>query len=222
MVHLLTLFTTAIFAAAAVSAQQKKLQEVLTDIHGPLDKWIPIKLIDVFPDAKIDGIPANDSIIYSYEPPAGASSAQLQLASNLLSSKLLTNSFSIQSSGDPECYNSGSWVFQNQLFSAKSQFCNDAATRGLDNVHGYATYLFWWLDERTNNYVPFTRNDGSTTAVFFWINVNPGFSFNWDVCFGGFWTLIAGCRGDNPDSAGGELYNFNNGQIDVRIDPDDA
>jgi hypothetical protein len=215
MVHLKILFIIALFAAAAVSAQ-KSPEEVLIQ-----EGWIPIKLIDVFPDAKIDGVPANDSVIYSYEAPAGASSAHLKRAANLLSDKDATHSFSPRGDGDPQCYTSGSWVFQNQLYSAKDTFCSDASTHGLDNGHGYAAYKNWWYNDATSTWTQFTRSDGSTTSVFFWINVNPGFYFNWDVCFNGFWTLINTCHGSNPDSAGGMIYNYNYGQIHVQIDPSD-
>jgi hypothetical protein len=68
MYHLSTLLATAILASTALCAPapEKKTRDVIHEIYGPIEDWTPIRLIDVYPNALVDGLPVNDSVIYSY------------------------------------------------------------------------------------------------------------------------------------------------------------
>ncbi|KAH6714812.1 hypothetical protein BKA61DRAFT_672792 [Leptodontidium sp. MPI-SDFR-AT-0119] len=216
MVRFATIFTASLLTTLGYSAPtEKSIKDIVTGVYGPLDTWMPVYLIDVYPDALIDGAPANSSVILRYDPPA-ITNAQRDLVSAHLSAR----SSSLQArDGTENCFNTGTWIFQNQLFSAENDFCSHAQDKNLSNGGSYWENLSLWFDHNTNNWAPFTTAQGTTDTVFWNFQVNPGFQFNWNVCFNAMWTLINDCHGSNPDSAGGQIWGYNNGQVDATIDP---
>ncbi|KAH9204087.1 hypothetical protein DL95DRAFT_498670 [Leptodontidium sp. 2 PMI_412] len=211
MVHLTTFLTTAILASTGLSAPAPADSDAVTSIYGPLDTWTPVKLIDVYPDALVDGLPVNDSVIYSYEPPASATLAQHDALSAALSARSL---FKRESQ---TCYRSGTYVFQSQLQSAKNTICSEASGKSIDNGGSYGSFRSWY-DAGGNNWRHIQNSNGNDATVWFWIKIHEGNVFNWNLCFNGFYKLIQNCHGSNPDSAGGVIWGYSE-KIDVQIDP---
>jgi hypothetical protein len=69
---------TIFLAGAALGAPtEKSAKGIFLDVNRPLNTWRIVKLIDIDPSALVDGKIADDSIIYSYEPPINTESRSL-------------------------------------------------------------------------------------------------------------------------------------------------
>ncbi|KAH8807770.1 hypothetical protein F5884DRAFT_857339 [Xylogone sp. PMI_703] len=212
-------FSNFVYAAASLlslasyatsSPVEQSTHDILTSVYGPLNTWCAIKAIDLYPNGTFDGHPVNDSIIFAYEPPSSAGPEKHALVSSLLAEKSALS----RRQSYPECYGSGAWVPQLQLFSAKDTYCQDAAGH-LDGSGLHQQYKDWW-QASDGTWNRFTNQDGDVTTVWFYQRwANPE-SYNIQACQIYYSILISGCRGSNPDSAGGVYHSDGN---EFGVDP---
>jgi hypothetical protein len=184
----------AIFGSAIPATHHDGTDKVLTDIYGPKDTWKPIYAIDVNPHSTYNGAPVDSKLIvgYTFTPtPSQAAATKDRLHGRKANQKR---------DGVLTCYNSGAWVGQYQLARGQRSFCNDAPkTIAVGNYHAQNKYL--WQDDN-GAWKKFTRETGAETGVFYQISMKGG-SFNWGDCVGSHNLIVEGCRGNNPDTAGG-------------------
>ncbi|KAH8589055.1 hypothetical protein B0O99DRAFT_600283 [Bisporella sp. PMI_857] len=217
MVRSFSLIAAALLGTAiSAPTAEKSIKDIAIEVFGPIDTWTPIYLKDFDPTALIDGLPVNSSVVYARVPPTNPDLTELAL-SRLSSHQTLRRSNSL-SKRDLTCYQTGLWLPQSQLWSAEVDFCNKAQNDNISNGGQTFQDKEWWKDT-SGNYQHFVRPDGNPTTVFFFIRVNSGYLFNWNICYNAFFDVIRDCHGWNPDTAGGGFAGYNGGQVDVTIDP---
>ncbi|KAH8585336.1 hypothetical protein B0O99DRAFT_713411 [Bisporella sp. PMI_857] len=187
MVSTAFLFTSALLVASNVFSspilEDHSVRNLLTGVFGPIETWDAIRAIDVHPNGTFNGLPVNDSIIYAYEPPKSASREKHKRAISLLEARN-TKTKRWESS---TCYQSGTWVFQNQLYSGGSGFCGDLnAAGGLQHHRSHYQFKLYYQ---------------ATDASEDW---------NYQTCFDLMFEITWRCKGTNPDSAGGSINEFRN------------
>lgn len=156
-------------------------------------------------------------MVYSRVPPTDP--ALVELAISRISSHLtLRRSNSLSKRAALTCFQTGLWLPQSQLWSAEVDFCNKAQSDNISNGGQTFQDKQWWKDT-SRNYQHFKKPDGNPTTVFYFIRVNPGYLFHWNVCYNAFFDVIRDCHGSNPDTAGGGIAGYLNGQVDVTVDP---
>ncbi|KAH8587288.1 hypothetical protein B0O99DRAFT_747712 [Bisporella sp. PMI_857] len=209
MVSAALLFTSALLAASNVFSspilEDHSVRDLLTGIFGPIETWDAIRAVDVHPNGTFNGLPVNDSIIYAYEPPKSASREKHKRAISLLEARS-TKAKRWESS---TCYQSGTWVFQNQLYSGGSGFCGDLnAAGGLQHYHSHYQFKLYY-QATDGTFQRFTSNVGALTSVYYYIYI-AGENWNYQTCFDLMFEITWRCKGTNPDSAGGSINEFRN------------
>jgi len=183
-------------------------EEQLVVLYGPISTWKEIKLIDAFPGALVDGKPADSSVVFARIPSAIANRTPNVAPRDELSAQ-------------GTCYNGDSlllWTSQYQLRSVKGIFCTEAQDHHIDNGGQYGALLYKYRSA-SGTFADFTDSYGNVTPyVWYWIQINNGFVFNFEYCLSAMETVIL-CRGGISDSRGGESYSFNGGQTNSVVKP---
>jgi hypothetical protein len=98
--------TTIAMPGSPTETKPSTARELVASVYGPLSSWEPIRLIDAFPDALVDGKPANSSVLLGYRAPALTTAEQRSRAQELLFSRGRT----VRKRDDFGCYGSGRYV----------------------------------------------------------------------------------------------------------------
>lgn len=216
MVNYLSVFSVAILVGAVFAAPSPSLtkgkdsKDVHTKAHGPMDGWTPIRLIDVFPNATVDGEPADESVIYSYVPPANITSEALR---NLIAGR----SISAKRQSGPDstrCSWGGHEVAHNQIISASGTFCGEAvAALPYGGQHTQNKNL--WLDGSTWRH--FTNQYGGENTVFFGLTRMGNRRTPREECVARFTSLSHQCPA-GVRSVGGEYKSYLDGYLIVQFE----
>lgn len=190
----------------------RRNKEIIEEAYGPLDAWKPIFLIDVDPNAILDGLPVNDTVIYSYEPPSPTEAIHKRY------NELTAANSKLSKRKDHDCYDSPVWVPQSHLYSAKDQFCGDINNNGglgSGQSRGQTKNLYKAAD---GSYQHFMKQDGTFAGVWYWIKVRDGFVWIFNNGFDTMFDVIWNCPGRNPNSAGGYWNGHSGGAVDGAVD----
>ncbi|KAF3919819.1 hypothetical protein ABW20_dc0109736 [Dactylellina cionopaga] len=171
---------------------------------------IPVKLIDLYPNATYKGVPVNDSIIFAefitWKPTKLTKPIKPVPVKPSTLKKRQSSSY---------CINAGSgdyWIPLYQLQNGKNDFCNYIQSRGgISNNQEVVWQAAWYHDYSTNQDHRYSHTGSDEVAikkVSYWLNANSGTAWNWNTCFDLFFNLFYTCQGSNPDSSGGGLYDY--------------
>jgi hypothetical protein len=177
---------------------------------------------DEFPNALIDGKPADSSVLLGHRAPklkteeARARADGLQLAPR----------GEIEKRHEFVCYRTGHFVslkfsvtytykfwrlegnentfnkttVQALLRSAGIDFCHNQVSKGIDNGQSVTETWDKWQNTTTGNWMPFTDALGVVTNTLFYIKTNVGNTYSEFDCMNSFARIINDCHGGNPDS----------------------
>jgi len=98
--------TTLAMPSPPTETKTSTTRELVASVYGPLSSWEPIRLIDAFPDALVDGKPVNSSVVLGYRAPALATAEQRNRAQELLFSR----EGGIQKRAEFGCYRAGHYI----------------------------------------------------------------------------------------------------------------
>ncbi|KAH8586793.1 hypothetical protein B0O99DRAFT_643529 [Bisporella sp. PMI_857] len=208
MVSTILLFASALLAASNVFSspilESHSARDILTGVFGPVETWDAIRAIDIHPNGTFDGRPVDDSIIYAYEPPKSAPREKHELAVSLLEAR----GTKVKREESSTCYQSGTWVLQNQLYSGGSGFCGDLNAAGGIGPGQYHYQFKLYYQATDGSFQRFTSNVGALTTVYYYVKVPSPSTWNYQTCFDLLFEITWRCKGTNPDSAGGSITGF--------------
>lgn len=190
--------------------------EDLIALYGPLSTWKEIKLVDAFPDALIDGKPADPSVVYARIPPVFANKA-LNTAAATHAAVPPREEDSTQGR---YCYGGEKrWVIQYQLYSVSENFCTAVQAQGITNGAQLGVSYNLYLSA-SGSWADFTDIYGATVPnVWYWVQINPGYIFNYYFCLKAINDIIDDCHGGNQESHGGYWNLENGGWTNAAVNP---
>lgn len=203
------------------SVSRRSVEDILTSVFGPLSNWNATRLIDVDPQAIIEGQPATSDVILSWQPPQSASAAQYKELE-----ALLKENDALQAGGVPEkralskCYRSGSYVLQENLRRGAfwtAGFCYSIPD-GRSRLWPVYRAGYIGSDGSWHYFRDVVKN--KQISVLYTLDATEGHEFAFADCVATFEELIRGCHGGNPDSQGGVAVNWDR-TTTVRCDPND-
>jgi hypothetical protein len=207
--------------------------DIYQEYYGHMTTWKQIKAIDIHPNATFDGKPADDSIIFAYEAPdlGHETHKKMRRAVETFDQKERIKSTKVRRSNKcgvrfcANCYETGTWTYQYQLWGGVTSATNEAK-EPVTNGQWYQQYKLWYQNS-DGNWERFTKSySDQTTSVYFGASMDETIDytgpFGYNQVWEAYWGIVDACKGANPDSAGGALYSYSVGgswSYHLTIDP---